>query len=218
MDRAALERCERVRALCAEIRAQRPTARCWGYLRVRSGGRTRELILGAGSLIAGTAVLLDWEQAPLAEVFLAHEIGDEYDLELDERHAVEGTVLDRAILRSRDGELVEIDDGEQCLVQDGDAWTPTRSRLQPPMPLRERSERSSRGAAFSIEVELDELQRHAVEVYLLYDEAIEPGESLKVVLRGKPSKAGEYFDPFSVAMFSNRVFSKQVDLELEVKP
>ena len=95
------ERCERIAELCRMIWARRAQARCFAYLRVRSQGRVRELILGGGSLDAGTVTLIDAETAPLAEVFLTHEIDDEYELELDERRSIEGLVLDRAILRTR---------------------------------------------------------------------------------------------------------------------
>lgn len=168
-----LDRCVRVEQLCAAIWQRRATARCAGYMRVRSQGRERELILGSGSLDAGGVTLIDWESAPLAEVFLAHEIGDEYDLELDEQRSVEGVVLDRAILRTRPHvgsagggepalELAEIDDGQCCLRRSADGWQAEPSRLIAPMPLRGPGTRSHTRSA--IEVELDDEQRRGVEL------------------------------------------------------
>jgi DNA helicase-2/ATP-dependent DNA helicase PcrA len=163
-----LSTCARLEALCGAAWERRPAARCLGYLRVRSGGRIRDLILGGESFVAGAVALLDWERAPLAEVFLAHERGDEYELELDERHSVEGTVLARAILRTRvvpdtgSRELVEIDDGEVCLRREAGGWNAGPSRLRPPMALREPALRGRQSSP--IEVELDAEQRRGVEL------------------------------------------------------
>jgi hypothetical protein len=161
-------------ALCEAIWAHRPSASCLAYLRVRSRGaatsktsRVRELILGRESLTVEALTLLDWERAPLAGVFLANELGDDYDLEIDDGRTVEGTVLGWAILRTRAGDghpqLAEIDDGDVCLQRVGDGWTVAPSRLRGALPLRELASRS-RPSSAQIMVELDEAQRSGVEL------------------------------------------------------
>ncbi|MFO7563992.1 MAG: AAA family ATPase [Enhygromyxa sp.] len=159
-----LRRVAEVEALCAEIWKRQPAARCLGHLRVRSGGRTRDLLLGPSSLVSGPVALLDWERAPLAAVFLGHAVEDDYELELDDGRSVEGTVLARAVLRCVGHELRELDDGATCLTRDPETgeWIvgPTRLALGP--PLRELAARSKLSSP--IEVELDPVQRHAVEL------------------------------------------------------
>jgi DNA helicase-2/ATP-dependent DNA helicase PcrA len=158
-----LDRTAEVQALCAAIWTRQPSARCLGHLRVRSGGRVRDLILGPDSLLSGAAALLDWERAPLAAVFLGHAV-DDYELELDDGRSVEGTVLARAVLHCVDHELRSLDDGTACLRRDPATgeWTAEPSRLAMGPTLRELSARSKLSSP--IEVELDPVQRHAVEL------------------------------------------------------
>jgi DNA helicase-2/ATP-dependent DNA helicase PcrA len=154
-------------ALCTAIWDRRPSASCLAYLQVRSGGRVRELILGRESLTTGELSLLDWERAPLAAVFLANELGDDYDLEISDGRTVEGAVLGWAILRTSPGDgrpsLTEIDDGEVCLRRVEGEWTLAPSRLRGALPLRELALRS-RPISSQIMVELDEVQRSGVEL------------------------------------------------------
>ncbi|KIG14265.1 UvrD/Rep helicase family protein [Enhygromyxa salina] len=157
------ERCAAIEQQCAAIWDRHPAARCYAYLRVRTRGSERTLILGGESIVAGPLVLLDWEQAPLAEVFLAHEVGDEYELELDAERSVEGVVLERAILRTQaPAQLVEIDDGQHCLTRVGVNWTASPTRLLPAMPLREPAARAHTHAAIVLELDAD--QRRGVEL------------------------------------------------------
>jgi DNA helicase-2/ATP-dependent DNA helicase PcrA len=169
-------RCAELAALCEAIWSHRPSASCLAYLCVRSSGRVRELILGRESLTADEVVLLDWERAPLAGVFLANELGDDYDLEISDGRIVEGTVLGWAILRTRPGErrpsLAEIDDGEVCLRRVGAQWSSEASRLRGALPLRELSLRN-RPISAQIMVELDAVQRSGVE--------LEPERSLLIL-------------------------------------
>lgn len=129
----------------------------------------RELILGRETLTVDKLALLDWERAPLGGVFLANELGDDYDLEIDDGRTVEGTVLGWAILRTRtragDGHqsLVELDDGEVCLRRVEGEWMVVPSRLRSELPLRELASRS-RPSSAQIMVELDEVQRSGVEL------------------------------------------------------
>lgn len=157
-----LDRGAQIRRLCAAIQAQRPSARCLAYLRVRSCGRTRELILGGQSLVAGELALLDWERAPLAEVFISHTVGDEYEIELDERRTLEGAVLDRAILRWPGADALEIDDGERCLRFADGEWSAGPGRWGSPLSLREPSSRATPSSP--IEVALDEAQLRGVDL------------------------------------------------------
>lgn len=159
-----LRRVGEVEALCAAIWSRQPSARCLARLRVDSGGRVRDVILGPDSLVSGAVALLDWERAPLAAVFLGHTVDDEYELELDDGRSVEGTVLAREVLRCVGHELRELDDGTTCLRRDPNTgeWSAVPSRLGGGLVLREVDDRSKLSSP--IEVELDPVQRHAVEL------------------------------------------------------
>jgi len=150
--------------LCAAIWNQRPAARCLAHLRVRSGNRTRDLILGGESVVSGPVALLDWERAPLAAVFLANTVDDDYEFELDDGRLVEGTVLARAVLRCVGPELREVDDGSVCLRkrEDPNEWIAEPTHLSLGVALREPATRSKLSSP--IEVELDPSQRRAVEL------------------------------------------------------
>lgn len=156
---------------CDAIWTQRPSARCYAYLRVRSSGRTRELILGDETLSVAGGALIDWQQAPLAQVFWAHESGDNYELELDDGRELEGEVVDLGVLETEPGEgrprLRAIDDGDSRLVrvgpdEHGHSWRVEPSALVAPVALREPASRAQTSAA--IEVVLDATQRRAVEL------------------------------------------------------
>lgn len=122
------------------------------------------MILGADSLVVGAVALLDWERAPLAAVFLGHAVDDDYELELDDGRSVEGTVLARAVLRCVGHQLRELDDGNTCLRCDPQSgeWTAEPSSLATGLLLRELAQRSKLSSP--IEVELDAVQRAAVEL------------------------------------------------------
>ncbi len=163
-DPTKLQRAAEVEGLCAAIWERKPSARCLGYLRVRSQGRIRDLILGPESLVVAGVALIDWEQAPLAAVFLGNGVDDEYELELDDERSVEGIVLARSLLRCEGRELREIDDGTVCLRRDAadGEWSVEPSRVGDGVALREPARRSKRSSP--IEVVLDPVQRGAVEL------------------------------------------------------
>jgi hypothetical protein len=150
--------------LCASAWAERPSTRLYGHLRVRSGPRTREVLLASEShaLRDGT-MLVDWERAPLGEVFLDCEVGDDYELELGER-SVEGVVLARALLWARASEqgqqLVGVDDGEVWLRRGDAGWTAEPSGRRRCVELRELDARRRSGSP--VEVVLDAMQQAAV--------------------------------------------------------
>ncbi|MCA9682814.1 MAG: hypothetical protein KC457_11500, partial [Myxococcales bacterium] len=159
-----LRRLAEIEVLLAALVARRPRARCYGRLRVRSGGRTRDLLLGDESLTLPALTVIDWQQAPLAAVFFAHGVDDDYELEIDDGHSVEGTVLARELLVFERSVLSAVDDGEVRLVRDAgtDTWQATDSALR--SPLRPRDHRERGKVSSPIEVELDPTQRSAVEL------------------------------------------------------
>ena len=171
-----------VEGLCAAVWARQPSARCFGYLRVRTGGRVRELLLGDVSVLdpapgtGGGATLLDWERAPLASVFLAYAVDDDYELELEDDgdgdgrdggrgRSLTGTVLARALVRAVGHQLRELDDGVARFTREpDDGWRvgPSRIGETPELPLRPPAARTQLSSP--IDVVLDPVQRGAVEL------------------------------------------------------
>lgn len=124
-------------------------------MRVESGGRVRDVVLGDGGRM-GSVVQLDYATAPLAEVFYGGRPGEAYEIEVGER-VVEGVLIDRALVRWADGALVEVEGDEIGLRRGADGWVafePRRPRLVPG-PRRA-------GGAVAFEA-LDAEQRAAVE-------------------------------------------------------
>ncbi len=169
-------RIDAIEQLCGRAWAVRPQARLQGRLRIQSGGREREILLGSESFSADGVMVIDWERAPLGEVFSTYRIGDDYELDIDADRRVQGVVLARELLRTGPRprtdpheptqlELREIDDGEVCLYRrepGSDTWLAVRSRLRRTIELRDPQAR--RKASSPIEVELDPVQRAAVEL------------------------------------------------------
>lgn len=122
------------------------------------------MILGPDAMISSSVVLLDWERAPLASVFFSHAVDEDYELELDDGRTVEGTVLRRAVLRCADQRVLELDDGTVALTRDSASgeWIAGPGRMSAGPALREPGSRSK--SSSPIEVELDQVQRQAVEL------------------------------------------------------
>lgn len=156
--------------LAAAVRERLPGAAVpyFAHLRVHSGGRERDLLLGAvagqlriGAGTDGGATLIDWWSAPLAEAFFAADEGEDYELGAGERTLC-GTVVERNLPSFQNGELVELRCGDVLLSRRGDGtWrrmpAAPRALLVRPEPERAQARRRS-----PIEVELDAVQEAAV--------------------------------------------------------
>jgi len=143
------------------LSAALPQARYFGRLRVRTAAGERDVLLADRSWTGDDLALVDWRTAPLAEVFFTCDVGDDYEVERDDR-LLTGTVVRRHLVHVDAGELVGIDLAARRLRRDGDGdWTaaddpgprvaprPPRQRTRPLAPAR---------------VELDPAQRAAVEL------------------------------------------------------
>ena len=90
----------------------------FGHLRVRSGGRSRDVLLGARPFLdpARGVTIVDWRRAPIAEVFFTAAPGDDYEIEVDGR-IVEGVVERRRVVAFERGEIVVIEVPGGALVR-----------------------------------------------------------------------------------------------------
>lgn len=100
--------------LCAHLHKALPgeSVPCFAHLRIEPAGpagaiRARDLLLGWRTLSSPEVTVLNWQTAPLAEVFFSCREGEEYELSVGGRELC-GTVRARSLLTFRAGELVAV--------------------------------------------------------------------------------------------------------------
>ena len=129
-------------------------------LRVRTPGGVRDVLLAGRARVDEFAARVDWQTAPLATVFFAHQVGDDYELEHDGR-VLRGTVLRRHLVEFHGELLVGLRWSERRLRRTAaGTWVAEEGgvRLQARVP-----ELQAR-ALSPTAVVLDEVQRAAVEL------------------------------------------------------
>jgi DNA helicase II / ATP-dependent DNA helicase PcrA len=96
----------------------------FGRMRIRTGGRSRDVLLGTRSLVEPSrgVALVDWRKAPIAEVFFTCDPGEEYEIEIDGR-SVEGALERRHIVTFEDGALATISVDGGCLRRSAGHWS-----------------------------------------------------------------------------------------------
>lgn len=129
----------------------------FGYLRVQTGGRVRDVLLGRRAMILGDLALVDWERSPLAEIFFTHREGDAYELDAD-RRTLQGEVVTRQLVAFDGDELVEIETETELWRRDGSSWRAVS--LPAPTLVPRRASTTTLGDP----VTLDATQRAAVEL------------------------------------------------------
>ena len=115
-----------------------------GHIRLRAGGRDRDILLGDRTRVEGDLLVLSWRTAPLARPFFTCAVGDDYELELPER-VLEGVLLERHLLR-----------------YEGRSLQPLQ-RLERPLALAPRPP-GMRRVTTPVEVQLDATQQAAVDL------------------------------------------------------
>lgn len=153
---------ERILALLAAARAAcagvLPSV--FGHMRLRAGEKESDILLGTAKRLAPEVSIIDWQTAPLAEVFFAHEEGEDYAIESDGRE-IEGRLLEKHLLSFREGELVLIDSERGAIEKRGDTWI-ERPRAMPRFVPRDEAKRTPFRSP--LEVELDPAQRQVVDL------------------------------------------------------
>ncbi|MCB9553090.1 MAG: ATP-dependent helicase [Myxococcales bacterium] len=148
---------ERQAALAAAARRVWPDAAApyAGTMRIRSGGRARDVLVGDGGHV-GAVVRIDHASAPLAEVFYGCRPGDAYEVEAGAR-VLTGELVERARVRFAGGALVEVAGDGVRLRRVGDAWV---AEPDPPLVTVSGPRRAGGLVGFA---QLDAAQRAAVE-------------------------------------------------------
>jgi DNA helicase IV len=134
----------------------------FGHMRLLRGERTRDVLLGGQTLVGSEVTVIDWQHAPLAEVFFACREGEEYEVEVGDR-TVAGTLAQRNLVAFDAGELVEIVTPGRILTRRSrDDWVELPGGRPPLISPRSEEERAR---PFSpVLVQLDPDQRRAVEL------------------------------------------------------
>lgn len=168
--------------LCAHLKKALPgeSVPCFAHLRIEPAGaagasRARDLLLGWRTVSSPEVTVLNWQTAPLAEVFFSCREGEEYELSVGGRELC-GTVRARSLLTFQAGELVAVHTAGASFArhpggagEGGAEWAFTG---EPPVLLQPRRGSGRAAPPWSPQA-LDAEQRRAVE--------LPPGRSLLVL-------------------------------------
>lgn len=133
---------EREAELVARVRHAVDPHTLHAHLRVRSGGRERDLLLGDAARLEAVVPIVQWDTAPIAAVLFEARTGEGYAIEQEDR-TLEGEVVARS--------LIEVDDAGLAMVATED-WVARRGSsgwvlvadVRPRWPDRSVSERRRR--------------------------------------------------------------------------
>lgn len=150
------------RALVDELTALTQNAHsAFAHLRVESGGKRRDVLLGGRTHIGGGVTVLDWQNAPLSQLFFTNNVGDEYEVESDDR-ALTGRLLERNVLRVVGRDLVEIRTGSGVTLARDDAGQWHAHPAAAPAIVFDAREATAHHSP--VDVQLDPSQQAAVDV------------------------------------------------------
>lgn len=112
-------------ALLTQLRKSRSTPRVdpaspyFAHLRLREGGRVRDLCLGRATCLDHGLRIVDWRHAPIAQLFYRYQQGEDFAEEISGR-SLEGTVLVRRTVTIRDGALERVVAPEGTFLADAE--------------------------------------------------------------------------------------------------
>jgi DNA helicase-2/ATP-dependent DNA helicase PcrA len=92
----------------------------FAHLRLREGGRVRDLCIGKATRLDHGLRIVDWRNAPIAQLFYRYQQGDEYEEEISGRVQA-GHVEARRTVTIRGGALERVESPEGVFVQDAGA-------------------------------------------------------------------------------------------------
>jgi DNA helicase-2/ATP-dependent DNA helicase PcrA len=123
-ERAALtQRWNVLTALRAQLGESRatprvdPTSPYFAHLRLREGGRERDLCLGKATFLHDGVRIVDWRHAPIAQIYYRYQQGEDYEEEISGR-TIAGEVVARRTVAIRGGALARIDAPEGSFLAD----------------------------------------------------------------------------------------------------
>lgn len=132
-----------------------------GVMRLKTERRELTVLLGATQKAEGPLALVDWQTAPLAEVFFSCGEGERYELTIDER-AVKGRLLDKALVRVEHGALVELWSDDGHATRDASGRWHAEKAPRPHVPGRPKAKQLPYRSP--LEVTLDAAQQRVVDL------------------------------------------------------
>jgi hypothetical protein len=132
----------------------------FAHMRLATGGRVLDVLLGPRTRTGGFVAIIDWRSAPLAEVFFSCGEGDDYEIDDGER-TLSGTLIERNLVSFAQGELCEIDCGAGRLLKVEGAW---HLETTPARGLALRDEAARLRSSSPADVVLDPAQRRIVDL------------------------------------------------------
>ena len=145
-------------AQLARTLAPHAAAPYFAHMRLDTDGRVRDVLLGPDTRTGGGVAIIDWRNAPLAEVFFSCVDGDDYEVDADER-TLAGTLVERNLVGFAQGELCEIETAEGRLALKDGAW---RLETGPTPRLTLRPEDARLRSSSPADVVLDAAQQRIV--------------------------------------------------------
>jgi DNA helicase-2/ATP-dependent DNA helicase PcrA len=142
-------------ALLAQLRRSRsapqvdPGSPYFAHMRLREGGRVRDVCLGRATRLDNGLRIVDWRHAPIAQLFYRYQQGDAYEEELNGRVS-EGVVETRRAVTIRAAALERIEAPEGIFDQDAEAPDGWRRAARP-----ERRLAGGEGAALRVHDKVD---------------------------------------------------------------
>lgn len=122
---AQMERLQGVSLQRAEARAVLvdPAAPYFGHLRLREGGRERDVLIGRATFVdpERRVQIVDWRHAPLSQLYYRYEEGSDYEERFGERD-VEGEIVARRTVTIEGGRLRRIACPQGVWQREGLGW------------------------------------------------------------------------------------------------
>ncbi|MCP4810229.1 MAG: ATP-binding domain-containing protein [Proteobacteria bacterium] len=118
---------DQLHALLGQIRRARktedvdPDSPYFAHMRLREDGKDRNLYLGKVTRIDHGLRIIDWRNAPIAQIFYRYQEGEEYAEEVGER-ILEGELVARRTVSISRGQLERIDSPQGTFVKDDGEW------------------------------------------------------------------------------------------------
>jgi DNA helicase-2/ATP-dependent DNA helicase PcrA len=123
-----MQQFDQLHALLGQIRKARdtedidPDSPYFAHMRLLEDGKERNLYLGKVTRIDHGLRIVDWRNAPIAQLFYRYQEGEEYAEELDDDRLLEGHLVARRTVSIHRGSLERIEAPQGVFVRDEAGW------------------------------------------------------------------------------------------------
>jgi len=151
----------RLEALLQVLDAAGTSSPVFAHLRLRTPRRELDVLLGTANRTFSRGTIIDWQAAPLAEVFFLFDENETYEIDEADR-SITGVLLQKNVLTFEQGELVRVDTPKQRLIRTGVDWS--EQPLEPARVLAPRPPEARKPFRSPLEVTLDPAQQRVVDL------------------------------------------------------